>query len=81
LRDKERPVRKVDLTAICEPIVWKMWELRGLTILWASTVCYRDSVTSLALHVSAVQNHHQVHVYLAKTVPLYVKITYRDVEY
>jgi hypothetical protein len=27
--DKERPVRKADnLTAICEPIVYTMWELR-----------------------------------------------------
>jgi hypothetical protein len=33
--------------------------------------------TSLPLHVSAVHGHHQVHVYLAKTVPLCVNITYR----
>jgi hypothetical protein len=42
--DKGRPARKADnLTAICEPIVWKMWELRRLTTLWASTACYRDT--------------------------------------
>jgi hypothetical protein len=41
-------VRKADnFTAICEPIVWKMWESRRLTILWASTACYRDSFTFL----------------------------------
>jgi hypothetical protein len=37
--------RKADnLTAICEPIVWRMWEPRRLTTLWASTACYRDSL-------------------------------------
>jgi hypothetical protein len=29
---------------------------------------------SLPLHVSAVYGHHQVHVYFAKIVPLYVKL-------
>jgi hypothetical protein len=41
-----RPERKADnLTAICEPIVWKMWKPRHLTTLWVSTACYRDSFT------------------------------------
>jgi hypothetical protein len=41
---KGRPERKSDnLTAICEPIVYKMWEPRGLTTKWAFTACYRDS--------------------------------------
>jgi hypothetical protein len=32
---KRRPARKADnLTAICELIVWKMWEPRRLTTLW-----------------------------------------------
>jgi hypothetical protein len=43
---KRRPVREADnLTAICEPIVQKMWEPRRLTTLWAFMVCYRDSFT------------------------------------
>jgi hypothetical protein len=43
---KERPALKADnLTAICEPIVWQMWDTRRLTTLWASTACYRDSFT------------------------------------
>jgi hypothetical protein len=34
LGDKGRPARKADhLTAICEPIIWKMWEPRPLTTL------------------------------------------------
>jgi hypothetical protein len=42
-----RPARKAEnLTAICEPTVYKMWEPRRLTTLWASTGCYRDSYTS-----------------------------------
>jgi hypothetical protein len=43
---KGRPARKADnLTAICESIVYKVWEPRRLTTLWASTACYRDSCT------------------------------------
>jgi hypothetical protein len=45
-----RPARKTDkLTAICEPILYKMWEPRRLTTLWASTACCRNSVTFLTL--------------------------------
>jgi hypothetical protein len=45
---KVRPARKADnLSAICEPIVGKMWEYRRLTNLWASTACYRNNFTFL----------------------------------
>jgi hypothetical protein len=45
---KARPARKADnLTAICEPIVQKMWEPQPFTPLWAFTACYRDSFTFL----------------------------------
>jgi hypothetical protein len=41
---KGRPARKADnLTVICEPITYKMWELRRLITLWAFTAGYRDS--------------------------------------
>jgi hypothetical protein len=44
--DKVWSARKVDnLTAICEPIVYKMWEPRRLTTLWALTAYYMDSFT------------------------------------
>jgi hypothetical protein len=44
--DKGRPARKVDnLTAICEPIVYILWDPQRLTILWASMASYRDSFT------------------------------------
>jgi hypothetical protein len=47
-KGKGRPVRKADnLTAICEPIIWKMWEPRRLTNLWDSMACYRDNFTLL----------------------------------
>jgi hypothetical protein len=41
---KGRPSRKNadNLTAISEPIVYKMWELQHLTTLWSSTACYTD---------------------------------------
>jgi hypothetical protein len=32
-------------TAICMPIVLKMWEPLRLRILWASMACYRDGLT------------------------------------
>jgi hypothetical protein len=42
-----RLARKADnITAICEPIVRKMWEPQRLTTLWTSTACYRDRFTS-----------------------------------
>jgi hypothetical protein len=41
---KGRLVRKANnLTVICEPTVYKIWEPRRLTTLWASTACYTDS--------------------------------------
>jgi hypothetical protein len=50
--DKGRPARKADnLTAICEPNVWKMWEPRRLTTLWAFIACYRDSFAFFAYTV------------------------------
>jgi hypothetical protein len=46
LGGKGRPVLKADnVTAIYEPIVWKMWKPQHLTTLWASTACYRDTFT------------------------------------
>jgi hypothetical protein len=43
-----RPARKADnLTAICEPIFYKMWEPQHLTALWVSTARYRDTFTFL----------------------------------
>jgi hypothetical protein len=47
-----RPARKADnLTAVCELIVYKMWERRRLTTLWAFTACYRDSFTFICAFV------------------------------
>jgi hypothetical protein len=46
LGGKGLPASKADnLTATYEPIVYKMWERRRLTTLWASTACYRVSFT------------------------------------
>jgi hypothetical protein len=37
-----RPVNKAhNLTAICETIVYKMWEPRRPITLWPITACYR----------------------------------------
>jgi hypothetical protein len=46
--DKGRAAHKAEnLTAVCEPIVQKMWEPRRLTILRACMTCYRDRFTLL----------------------------------
>jgi hypothetical protein len=43
---KGRPACKADnFTAICKPVVYKMWEPRRLTTLWISMASYRDNVT------------------------------------
>jgi hypothetical protein len=53
--DKERLARKADnLTSICEPTVYKMWEPRRLTTLWASTACYRDNLARKADNLTAI---------------------------
>jgi hypothetical protein len=45
-----RQARKSDnLTAICESIVYKMWQFRRLKTLWASMASYRDSFTFFTL--------------------------------
>jgi hypothetical protein len=45
---KGPPARNADnLTAICEPIVWKMSEPRRLTNLWGFTAYYIDRFTIL----------------------------------
>jgi hypothetical protein len=56
---KGRLVHEADnLTAICEPVVWKIWE-RRLTTLWASMACYRDSVTFfITLKIESVLKTH-----------------------
>jgi hypothetical protein len=41
---KGQPARKADnITTICEPIVYKMWDPRRLKTLCSSTACYRNS--------------------------------------
>jgi uncharacterized membrane protein len=48
LAGKARPTRKTNkLFAIYGPIFYTMWDPQHLTILSASTACYRDSFTFL----------------------------------
>jgi hypothetical protein len=55
---KERPARKADsLITIREMIIYKMWEPRHLTTLWASTACYRDSFTSFFIFLLFIADH------------------------
>jgi hypothetical protein len=45
---KRRAARRADkLTIICELIIYKIWQLRLLTILWASMASYGESFTSI----------------------------------
>jgi hypothetical protein len=53
---KVRPTRKADnLTAICEPIVWNMWEPRRLTTLWVFTASYRDNFTFYLAYAKSLE--------------------------
>jgi hypothetical protein len=46
LGSKKHPAHKDDnLTAICEPVFYKMWKPRRLTTVLASTICYKDIFT------------------------------------
>jgi hypothetical protein len=57
-RGKGRPARWADnLTAVCEPNVYKMWDPRRLTTLWVPTACYRDSFTFF-YHISSKQHFY-----------------------
>jgi hypothetical protein len=48
---RARPACKADnLTAICEPIIYTMWDPQHLTALQASKMCYGDSF-SFCLYV------------------------------
>jgi hypothetical protein len=54
------PACKADnLTAICEPIVEKVWEPRYLTTLCAFMVCYRDSFTFTFLIITDADSVHR----------------------
>jgi hypothetical protein len=56
---KGRPARKAGkFTAICEPIIYKIWQPRRLTALWASTVCYRGTFT-FTFHALDFNNQSQ----------------------
>jgi hypothetical protein len=58
-RGKGPPERKDDnLIAICEPIVYEMWEPRLLTTLWASTASYRNGFICFLpdIYVADVEN-------------------------
>ena len=58
-----------NLTSICEPIVWKMWEPRCLTTLWAFMACYRNRFTFLR---STSKASHAGLGFAAETIlPLY----------
>jgi hypothetical protein len=59
---KGRPTHFADINAICEQAVYKMWKLRCLTNLWASTVWYRDSF--IFLYVNDVLTTYEVPIVL-----------------
>jgi hypothetical protein len=56
LGSRARPVRGADnLTTICEPIIWTMWDPQHLATLSASTACYGDSFTLFSMFTLPVQ--------------------------
>jgi hypothetical protein len=60
---KRRPVRKADnLTAVCELIVYKLWEPPYLISLWASTACYRDRLAFFFFFLQTTPFHYSVFI-------------------
>jgi hypothetical protein len=58
---KGRPALNADnITAICEPLLQKMWEPRRPTDLCASTACYRDNFTFFYLYYISLLCHTPV---------------------
>jgi hypothetical protein len=56
--DKGRPPRKVEnLIAVCEPTIYKIWELPRPINLWAPTTCERDSFNVLQFIASNVSQN------------------------
>jgi hypothetical protein len=54
-------MRRADnFTAICDPIVYTMWDPHYLTSLYAPTTCHEDSFTSLftSLPLNGLQSLH-----------------------
>jgi hypothetical protein len=46
LGSRARPEHRADdAAAICEPVVWTLWDPQHLTTLWTSTACYGLGVT------------------------------------
>jgi hypothetical protein len=81
---KGRPARKADnLTAICELIVYKMWEPRRLTTLWARTACYRDSFTLFFTTFMALLNITEEETSVYNSLPILawkVKICSKEIQ-
>jgi hypothetical protein len=62
LRSRARPVFRTDnLTAICKPSVYTMWDPRLLTTYGVSTFCYGNRFT--CLYVGDVLTSEETHVW------------------
>jgi hypothetical protein len=53
-----------NLTAICEPTVWKMWEPQHLTTRWAFTAWYRDSFTLSLFFIRLYTFHSEMNQFM-----------------
>jgi hypothetical protein len=85
LGGKGQPARKADnLTAICEPNIYKMWDSRRLTTLWAFTVCHRDSFTIIIITLRLLTRHinneelNWIEVLMRAELEDIIKINFRD---
>jgi hypothetical protein len=62
LGSRARPVRRADnVTAICEPIVYTLWDPQHLTTVQASTACYGDSSNLLLVYNKTAARFALVH--------------------
>jgi hypothetical protein len=67
LGGKVRPARNDDnLTAICQPTAYKMWDPRRLTTLSASMACYKDIFIYFYFYFALTRKDHKNRVHLLR---------------
>jgi hypothetical protein len=66
LGSRARPVRRAEnLAAICEPVVWTMWDPHNLTTIQAFPACYGDSFTFTSFICTSFLRYITVIFYLS----------------
>jgi hypothetical protein len=75
LKSRARPVCEINLTTICEPFLYTVWDPQYFTNLLVSTACYGDGFTPL--YVDDVRTSLEAHALRPVTViPFFFSLTH-----